>query len=108
MVLSLSMATQLVVVLVVVLMLTCAPWVTYSQSDGEEKLLVGMTMVPEAKARVLGAYCLDGSLPAYLLHRGFGSGARNWLLQFEVLVKLLFFLLYFLILHLFLFLHETI
>uniref|UniRef100_A0A7C8YJE7 Pectin acetylesterase n=1 Tax=Opuntia streptacantha TaxID=393608 RepID=A0A7C8YJE7_OPUST len=81
MVLSLSMATQLVAVVVLVLM--CAPWVTYSQSDGEEKLLVGMTMVPEAKARVLGAYCLDGSLPAYLLHRGFGSGARNWLLQFE-------------------------
>ncbi|XP_050139005.1 pectin acetylesterase 9-like [Malus sylvestris] len=27
--------------------------------------------------------CLDGSLPAYHLHRGFGAGARNWLLQFE-------------------------
>ncbi|XP_022887098.1 pectin acetylesterase 9 isoform X2 [Olea europaea var. sylvestris] len=28
-------------------------------------------------------YCLDGSLPAYHLDRGFGAGARNWLLQFE-------------------------
>lgn len=79
MALSLSLAINLVVVLV----LTCAPWFTYSQSDIEEKLLVGMTMVPKAKARVLGAYCLDGSLPAYHLHRGFGSGERNWLLQFE-------------------------
>lgn len=29
--------------------------------------------------------CLDGSLPAYHLHRGFGAGENNWLLQFEVL-----------------------
>lgn len=29
------------------------------------------------------ADCLDGSLPAYHLHRGFGAGANNWLLQFE-------------------------
>lgn len=28
--------------------------------------------------------CLDGSLPAYHLHRGFGAGVNNWLLQFEV------------------------
>jgi hypothetical protein len=27
--------------------------------------------------------CLDGSLPAYHLHRGSGDGARGWLLQFE-------------------------
>ncbi|KAL9317578.1 hypothetical protein ACSQ67_014095 [Phaseolus vulgaris] len=27
--------------------------------------------------------CLDGSLPAYHLHRGFGAGKDNWLLQFE-------------------------
>ncbi|CAD6204426.1 unnamed protein product [Miscanthus lutarioriparius] len=29
------------------------------------------------------AVCLDGSPPAYHLHRGSGAGARNWLLQFE-------------------------
>ena len=28
--------------------------------------------------------CLDGSSPAYHLDRGFGAGASNWLLQFEV------------------------
>ncbi|CAK9185037.1 unnamed protein product [Ilex paraguariensis] len=47
----------------------------------EERLLVNMTLVRNATA--LEAYCLDGSLPAYHLHRGFGAGARNWLLQFE-------------------------
>jgi len=29
------------------------------------------------------AVCLDGSPPAYHLHRGSGAGTRNWLLQFE-------------------------
>lgn len=47
----------------------------------ERRLLVNMTLVRSAKAA--GAVCLDGSLPAYHLHRGFGSGASNWLLQFE-------------------------
>ncbi|KAF8413163.1 hypothetical protein HHK36_001138 [Tetracentron sinense] len=59
------------------LLLTCAPWSIYS----DERLLVNMTLVRNAAAQ--GAVCLDGSLPAYHLHRGFGSGARNWLLQFE-------------------------
>ncbi|ONK56973.1 uncharacterized protein A4U43_C10F15240, partial [Asparagus officinalis] len=27
--------------------------------------------------------CLDGSPPGYHLHRGFGSGAQNWILQME-------------------------
>ncbi|PSS32383.1 Pectin acetylesterase [Actinidia chinensis var. chinensis] len=59
------------------LLLTCAPLCIYS----EERLLVNMTLVHNASA--LGAYCLDGSLPAYHLHGGFGSGIRNWLVQFE-------------------------
>ncbi|KAG5533782.1 hypothetical protein RHGRI_027838 [Rhododendron griersonianum] len=59
------------------ILLTCAPWCIFS----EERLLVNMNLVRNASA--LGAYCLDGSLPAYHLHRGFGAGARNWLLQFE-------------------------
>lgn len=33
---------------------------------------------------IYGVDCLDGSLPAYHLHRGFGAGVNNWLLQFEV------------------------
>ncbi|KAG6721241.1 hypothetical protein I3842_03G103000 [Carya illinoinensis] len=40
-----------------------------------------MTVVRNAFA--LGAFCLDGSLPAYHLHKGFGAGTNNWLLQFE-------------------------
>ncbi|GKU89313.1 hypothetical protein SLEP1_g3466 [Rubroshorea leprosula] len=47
----------------------------------EDRLLVGMTLVRDAAAH--GAVCLDGSPPAYHLHRGFGAGEHNWLLQFE-------------------------
>ncbi|XP_038709101.1 pectin acetylesterase 9-like isoform X1 [Tripterygium wilfordii] len=47
----------------------------------DDRLLVKMTLVRKASA--FGAFCLDGSLPAYHLHRGFGAGASNWLLQFE-------------------------
>ncbi|XP_057508674.1 pectin acetylesterase 9-like [Actinidia eriantha] len=65
------------VIFLSLLMLACAPWCIYS----EERLLVNMTLVHNASA--FGAYCLDGSLPAYHLHRGFGAGTRNWLLQFE-------------------------
>lgn len=59
------------------ILLAFAPWCVYSG----ERLLVGMTLVRNASAS--GALCLDGSLPAYHLHRGFGSGESNWLLQFE-------------------------
>ncbi|XP_023552008.1 pectin acetylesterase 9 [Cucurbita pepo subsp. pepo] len=45
------------------------------------RLLVEMTVVQNASS--IGAFCLDGSLPAYHLDRGFGAGAGNWLLQFE-------------------------
>lgn len=38
---------------------------------------------------ICGIVCLDGSLPAYHLHRGFGAGTNNWLLQFEVIFILL-------------------
>ncbi|XP_074349172.1 pectin acetylesterase 9 isoform X2 [Apium graveolens] len=56
----------------------CAPAYVYSDNN---RLLVNMTLVRNAS--LLGAYCLDGSLPAYHLHRGFGAGLNNWLLQFE-------------------------
>ncbi|PKI50723.1 hypothetical protein CRG98_028865 [Punica granatum] len=59
----------------------CAPTGVWS-----ERLLVGMTLVRNAPA--IGAYCLDGSLPAYHLHRGFGAGANSWLLQFEQVAAL--------------------
>lgn len=45
-------------------------------------LLVGLTLIQSAAAHE-GAVCLDGTLPGYHLHRGFGSGANSWLIQLE-------------------------
>ncbi|XP_060203636.1 pectin acetylesterase 9 isoform X1 [Lycium barbarum] len=68
--------------IVVLKLLLLSFWPCLVYSEGEHgRLLVNMTMVHNASA--LGAYCLDGSLPAYHLHRGYGAGANNWLLQFE-------------------------
>ncbi|XP_021844294.1 pectin acetylesterase 9-like [Spinacia oleracea] len=67
---------------VVLLLLMCAPWCAYSLVV-PYRLQVGMTLVKNSTAEALGAYCLDGSLPGYHFSKGFGSGARNWLLQFE-------------------------
>ncbi|PQM40872.1 pectin acetylesterase 9 [Prunus yedoensis var. nudiflora] len=72
------MNANAVLVAITLALLTCLPRCIYS---AERRLLVNMTLVRNAPA--LGAFCLDGSLPAYHLHRGFGAGARNWLLQFE-------------------------
>ncbi|KAL0907665.1 hypothetical protein M5K25_022087 [Dendrobium thyrsiflorum] len=47
----------------------------------EQRLLVNMTLLPRASS--MAAVCLDGSPPAYHLHRGHGTGVSNWLLQFE-------------------------
>ncbi|KAI4351726.1 hypothetical protein L6164_006052 [Bauhinia variegata] len=67
-----------IVVLALAAFVTFAPWRVRSEG---QRLQVGMTLV--RNARSLGALCLDGSLPAYHLHKGFGAGANNWLLQFE-------------------------
>lgn len=66
-----------VVELILLATITCAP---RSIHCGDRRL-VSMTLVRNASA--LGAYCLDGSSPAYHLDRGFGAGRSNWLLQFE-------------------------
>ncbi|XP_022743077.1 pectin acetylesterase 12-like [Durio zibethinus] len=44
-------------------------------------LMVGLTLIPSAGAK--GAVCLDGTLPGYHWHRGYGSGANSWLIQLE-------------------------
>ncbi|KAL7157535.1 hypothetical protein ABFS83_02G083600 [Erythranthe nasuta] len=44
-------------------------------------LMVPLTLVQGAAAK--GAVCLDGTVPGYHLHRGFGSGANSWLIQLE-------------------------
>uniref|UniRef100_A0A803M0A9 Pectin acetylesterase n=1 Tax=Chenopodium quinoa TaxID=63459 RepID=A0A803M0A9_CHEQI len=62
----------------VLLLLPFALWCAYAQSP-----LVGITLVKNTTAKELGAYCLDGSLPAYQFSKGFGSGASNWLLHIE-------------------------
>ncbi|KAG8092480.1 hypothetical protein GUJ93_ZPchr0012g19543 [Zizania palustris] len=49
----------------------------------KERLVVGMTTLPPDAATTTGSVCLDGSPPAYHLHRGSGAGAGGWLLQFE-------------------------
>ncbi|XP_021768391.1 pectin acetylesterase 8-like isoform X2 [Chenopodium quinoa] len=46
-----------------------------------ESLYVGITKVRSAVAK--GAVCLDGSAPAYHLHRGHGTGVNNWLVHVE-------------------------
>ncbi|XP_063934903.1 pectin acetylesterase 9 isoform X1 [Daucus carota subsp. sativus] len=71
------MISRMKMLFTTLLLLMCAPKHIYSDS----RLLVNMTLVRNAS--LLGAYCLDGSLPAYHLHRGFGAGVHNWLLQFE-------------------------
>ncbi|KAF6175141.1 hypothetical protein GIB67_022822 [Kingdonia uniflora] len=62
-------------------LLMCVQWRSVVCAMGDDTLRVGMTLVRDAAFQ--GAVCLDGSLPAYHLHMGFGSGANNWLLQFE-------------------------
>lgn len=49
--------------------------------SSESPLLVNLTLIQSAEAT--GAVCLDGTLPGYHLHQGFGSGANSWLLQLE-------------------------
>ncbi|THU55159.1 hypothetical protein C4D60_Mb11t03620 [Musa balbisiana] len=68
---------------VVVMLMGVTPWrsIHCLEVKQEKRLLVAMTLVPHAGST--GAVCLDGSPPAYHIHGGLGSGARNWLLQFE-------------------------
>ncbi|ONK67161.1 uncharacterized protein A4U43_C06F16650 [Asparagus officinalis] len=50
-------------------------------SPAAKPLLVGLTLIQSAAHK--GAVCLDGTVAAYHLHRGFGSGANSWLIQLE-------------------------
>ncbi|CAO2838337.1 unnamed protein product [Amaranthus hypochondriacus] len=47
----------------------------------DKPLMVGLTLIPWAATK--GAVCLDGSVPGYHIHRGFGSGGNNWLVELE-------------------------
>ncbi|WOG81747.1 hypothetical protein DCAR_0100898 [Daucus carota subsp. sativus] len=48
-----------------------------------QALMVPLTIISSDIASPKGAVCLDGTLPAYRISRGFGSGADNWLIQIE-------------------------
>ncbi|KAA8545326.1 hypothetical protein F0562_020110 [Nyssa sinensis] len=48
---------------------------------GSNPLMVGLTLIQGAAAK--GAVCLDGTLPGYHIHGGYGSGANSWLIQLE-------------------------
>ncbi|XP_022635077.1 pectin acetylesterase 3 isoform X2 [Vigna radiata var. radiata] len=50
-------------------------------SMAAKPLMVPLTLIPGAASK--GAVCLDGTLPGYHFHPGFGSGANSWLIQLE-------------------------
>lgn len=52
-----------------------------SSKVSSNAVMVGLTLIQSAGAK--GAVCLDGTLPGYHLHRGYGSGANSWLIQLE-------------------------
>ncbi|KAL6531329.1 hypothetical protein OROHE_014398 [Orobanche hederae] len=58
--------------LLIAALLTWAP----VRINSQERRLVKMTLVRNASS--IGAYCLDGSLPAYHLDRGFGAEGGGW------------------------------
>ncbi|KAL5194434.1 Pectin acetylesterase 10 [Glycine soja] len=53
----------------------------HSSLLGRTPLMVGLTLIQSAAAK--GAVCLDGTLPGYHLHRGYGSGANSWVVNLE-------------------------
>ncbi|KAH1079067.1 Pectin acetylesterase 3 [Glycine max] len=50
-------------------------------TPGPPPLMVPLTLIQGAASK--GAVCLDGTLPGYHFHPGFGSGANSWLIQLE-------------------------
>lgn len=44
------------------------------------------------------AVCLDGTLPAYHFHQGYGSGANSWLVNLEVSHHMIFHMVLFILL----------
>ncbi|KHN04710.1 Protein notum like [Glycine soja] len=53
----------------------------HSSLLGRTSVMVGLTVIQSAAGK--GAVCLDGTLPAYHLHRGYGSGANSWIVNLE-------------------------
>nr|KYP71713.1 Protein notum isogeny [Cajanus cajan] len=55
--------------------------VSLAAAPGPKPLTVPLTLIQGAASK--GAVCLDGTLPGYHFHPGFGSGANSWLIQLE-------------------------
>ncbi|KAL5700442.1 [Wnt protein] O-palmitoleoyl-L-serine hydrolase [Ranunculus cassubicifolius] len=55
--------------------------ISTTAASASASLMVPLTLIQGAAAK--GAFCLDGTLPGYHLHRGYGSGANSWLIQLE-------------------------
>ncbi|RDX64491.1 Pectin acetylesterase 3 [Mucuna pruriens] len=55
--------------------------VLLAATPGPQPLMVPLTLIQGAASK--GAVCLDGTLPGYHFHPGFGSGANSWLIQLE-------------------------
>ncbi|KAK9692080.1 hypothetical protein RND81_09G239600 [Saponaria officinalis] len=53
----------------------------FGVSDAPNQLMVPLTLIEGAAHK--DAVCLDGTSPGYHLHRGFGPGAKSWLVQLE-------------------------
>ncbi|KAJ3669581.1 hypothetical protein LUZ60_011531 [Juncus effusus] len=56
-------------------------FVSFANGDDGSALMVPLTLIQSAAAK--GAYCLDGSAPAYHFSPGFGSGANSWIIDLE-------------------------
>ncbi|KAH0643886.1 hypothetical protein KY289_034860 [Solanum tuberosum] len=64
--------------LLALLVLLCT---THHVVGAEDDLNVNITILESATAQ--GAVCLDGSPPAYHLHRGHGTGLDNWIIYLD-------------------------
>ncbi|XP_015084370.1 pectin acetylesterase 8-like [Solanum pennellii] len=70
--------TTFVLALLAFLAIFCA---THVLTNKDDFLYVNITRLQSATAQ--GAVCLDGSPPAYHLHRGYGTGFRSWIIYLE-------------------------
>nr|GEU71273.1 pectin acetylesterase 5-like [Tanacetum cinerariifolium] len=73
---AIAVAAAFAIILVFTFSSSSPPDLHFSDSD-----FVPLLLLTNAAQR--GAYCLDGSIPAYHFQKGFGSGSRRWVLHIE-------------------------
>lgn len=70
----------------IIIVFTFSYIITFSSSPPDLHLHADSDFVPLlllSNAAQRGAYCLDGSVPAYHFQKGYGSGSRRWVLHIE-------------------------